>query len=382
MYTEGRVILQFLRRAWAEIDISALVHNFKIIREKVGNTKIMAVVKANAYGHSALCAAALEQNGADYFAVSNIEEALELRNHNINKPILILGYTPPELARSLYEHNIEQCIFSEEYAKELSLRAAQVNAVITVHIKIDTGMSRIGFNCRTEELAGIDAAIAAAKLPNFKVKGIFTHFAVSDRNERQEDGFTDEQYSRFTAAIEKFNQNGLYPEIRHCANSGAILNDADKRLDAVRAGIILYGLTPSADLTLSNDFIPVMTFKSVVTMVKEIDKDDTVSYGRTFKAKNKMKIATVAVGYADGYPRALSNKAYVLINGQKAPVIGRVCMDQITVDVSDIDDIKTGDEVILFGKELPVELLADICNTINYEIVCGITARVPRVIKE
>ena len=382
MYTEGRVILQFLRRAWAEIDISALVHNFKIIREKVGNTKIMAVVKANAYGHSALCAAALEQNGADYFAVSNIEEALELRNHNINKPILILGYTPPELARSLYEHNIEQCIFSEEYAKELSLRAAQVNAVITVHIKIDTGMSRIGFNCRTEELAGIDAAIAAAKLPNFKVKGIFTHFAVSDRNERQEDGFTDEQYSRFTAAIEKFNQNGLYPEIRHCANSGAILNDADKRLDAVRAGIILYGLTPSADLTLSNDFIPVMTFKSVVTMVKEIDKDDTVSYGRTFKAKNKMKIATVAVGYADGYPRALSNRAYVLINGQKAPVIGRVCMDQITVDVSDIDDIKTGDEVILFGKELPVELLADICNTINYEIVCGITARVPRVIKE
>lgn len=371
----------FFHRTWAEIDISALVHNFEIIKNHSSGAKIMAVVKANAYGHSVGdIAPVLQQIGADCFAVSNIEEALQLRDIGITKPILILGYTPVISAKQLAENNITQCVYSGEYAAALSEQAVKDNVTITVHIKLDTGMSRLGFDCRNSSLNGIADAISAAKLPNFKFQGIFTHFAVADRNERQEDGFTYEQYNRFTAAIERFKAAGLTPEICHCCNSAAFMLDSDKRLDLCRPGIILYGLTPSSDLVLKEDFIPVMTLKSVVSMVKEINAGDTVSYGRTFKAEKKMKIATVAAGYADGYPRSLSGKAYVLINGKKAGIVGRICMDQLAVDVSDIENVSLGDEVILFGKELPVEELADICGTINYEIVCGISPRVPRVI--
>lgn len=371
----------FFHRTWAEIDISALVHNFEIIKKQSAGAKIMAVVKANAYGHSVGdIAPVLQQIGADCFAVSNIEEALQLRDIGITRPILILGYTPVISAKQLAENNITQCVYSGEYAAALSEQAVKDNVTITVHIKLDTGMSRLGFDCRNSSLNGISDAISAAKLPNFKFQGIFTHFAVADRNERQEDGFTYEQYNRFTAAIERFKAAGLTPEICHCCNSAAFMLDSDKRLDLCRPGIIVYGLTPSSDLVLKEDFIPVMTLKSVVSMVKEINAGDTVSYGRTFKAEKKMKIATVAAGYADGYPRSLSGKAYVLINGKKAGIVGRICMDQLAVDVSDIENVSLGDEVILFGKELPVEELADICGTINYEIVCGISPRVPRVI--
>ncbi len=372
----------FLHRTWAEIDLNALVHNFKIIKNNVKNAKIMSVVKANAYGHSvADIAPVLSENGTDYFAVSNIEEALQLRALSITEPILILGYTPVSYAEDLAKNNISQCVYSTEYAIALSSIAVKKNANIHIHLKLDTGMSRLGFDCRTDELCGINEAIASAKLPNLRLEGIFTHFAVADRNKLQEDGFTDSQYNRFTKAIEIFKENGLIPKICHCCNSAGLLLDTDKHLDMCRPGIILYGLTPSHDLELKEDFIPVMTLKSVVSMVKEINADDTVSYGRTFKAERKMKIATVAAGYADGYPRSLSSKAYVLIHGKKAKILGRVCMDQMSVDVTDIENVALGDEVILFGKELPVEKLADMCGTINYEIVCGISPRVPRIIK-
>ena len=375
--------MDFLHRTWAEIDIPALIHNFKIIKQAVTASKIMAVVKANAYGHSvAEIAPVLDKEGADAFAVSNIDEALQLREIGIMKPVLILGYTPPSYAESLAKNNISQCVYSLEYAKALSEQAVKGKVTVTIHIKLDTGMSRLGFNCRTSELTEIDYAISAAKLDGFRFEGIFTHFAVADRAESEEDGFTDSQFERFTSAINKIKASGLNPEICHCCNSAGLLLDIEKQYDLCRPGIILYGLTPSSSLSLPQDFIPVMTLKSVVSMVKEINKGDTVSYGRTFKAERKMKIATVAAGYADGYPRSLSNKAYVLINGKKAPIIGRICMDQLTVDVSDIDDVKMGNEVILFGKELPVEELADIYGTINYEIVCGISPRVPRIIKK
>lgn len=374
--------MDFLHRTWAEIDINALVHNFKVIKQASAPSKVMAVVKANAYGHSvAEIALVLESEGADYFAVSNIDEALQLRNIGITKPVLILGYTPASYAKQLAENDIAQCVYSLEYAKDLSVNAVKSDVAITVHLKLDTGMSRLGFNCRTDELQEIDFAIAAAKLNNFKVEGVFTHFAVADRTSSEEDGFTDCQFERFNSAINKLKNAGINPEICHCCNSAGLLLDKEKQLDLCRPGIILYGLTPSSSLNLPHDLIPVMTLKSVVSMVKEINEDDTVSYGRTFKADKKIRIATVAAGYADGYPRALSNKAYVMINGQKANIIGRVCMDQLAVDVTDIVDVKMGDEVILFGKELPVETLADICGTINYEIVCGISPRVPRVIK-
>ena len=373
--------MEFLHRTWAEIDVDALVHNFGIIKKEAAGAKIMAVVKADAYGHSARnVAPLLETEGADAFAVSNIEEAVTLRGCGITKPILILGYTPVSMASQLYINDITQSVYSPEYAAALSQKATADKVRIKIHIKLDTGMSRIGFDCRDNSLSGIDDAIAAARLPGFDFGGIFTHFAVSDRTPQEEDGFTAAQYSRFIAAKERFIKAGLTPKICHCCNSAAFCLDTDKHLDMCRPGIILYGLTPSSGLKLKEDFIPAMTVKSVVSMVKTVKKGDTVSYGRTFTAEREMKTATVTAGYADGYPRLLSNKGYVLIKGKKAPIIGRICMDQMSVDVTDIENVKQGDEVILFGKELPVEELADMCGTINYEIICGISPRVPRII--
>lgn len=372
--------MDFLHRTWAEIDLDALVHNFDIIKKEAAGAKLMAVVKADAYGHSArIVAPLLEQHGADAFAVSNIEEAITLRGCGITRPILILGYTPVSMAAQLYLNDISQCVYSPEYARDLSERACADGVKVKIHIKLDTGMSRLGFDCRDEELSGIEEAIAAARLNGFVFEGVFTHFAVSDRTETEEDGFTDAQYRRFSVAVEQFEKAGLRPKYRHCCNSAAFCLDNDKHFDLCRPGIILYGLTPSSALTLKENFIPVMTVKSVVSMVKKIKKGDTVSYGRTFTADREMKIATVTAGYADGYPRLLSNKGYVLINGKRADIIGRICMDQLSVDVSDIADVKQGDEVILFGKTLPVEELADMCGTINYEIICGISPRVPRI---
>lgn len=372
----------FLHRTWAEIDIKALVHNFKILKQKAKDSKIMAVVKADGYGHSVSAVApVLQQNGADYFAVSNIEEAIALRNIDITKPILILGYTPVNRVADLFNNNLSQCVYSKEYALELSKQAIKNNTTVNIHIKLDTGMSRLGFDCRSDCLCGIEDAIFSAKLNGFNFDGIFTHFANADCDFNKRDGFVDEQYSRFQNAVKKFEQAGLKPNLVHCSNSAAFLLDNEKHLSLSRVGISLYGLSPSSDMTIEDDLIPVMTVKSVVSMVKEINCGDTVSYGRTFKAEKKMKIATITAGYADGYPRLLSNKGYVLINGQKANIIGRICMDQMSVDVSDITDVKMGDEVILFGKDLKVDTLADMCDTINYEIICGISPRVPRIIK-
>lgn len=374
--------MEFLHRTWAEIDLDALKNNFKILKEKAGDCKLMAVVKADAYGHSAeAIAPVLEKSGADYFAVSNITEALNLRKYGIKKPILILGYTPPENADILANNNISQCVYSTEYAKELSAFASRKNVTVKIHIKLDTGMSRIGFNCRSDELSEIHDAFSCSILKGFCLEGIFTHFAVSDRTEQTEDGFTDSQFKRFMLAVNFFESKGSNPPFIHCCNSAGFLLDCDKHLSLSRIGISLYGLSPSSALHLKENFSPVMTLKSVVSMVKEIQKGDTVNYGRTFKADKNLKIATVTVGYADGYPRCLSNKGYVLINGVKAPIVGRICMDQMSVDVTKIPNVKMGDEVLLFGKELSVDVLADLCGTINYEIVCGISPRVPRIIK-
>lgn len=371
--------MSYLHRAWAEINLDALEQNFKEIRN-LTKSKIFSVVKANAYGHSVKeVAERLCVVGTDAFAVSNIDEAKELREYGVMLPILILGYTPPSCTKELYECDITQTIYSLEYAEKLNSLAKELGVYIKAHLKVDTGMGRIGFDCRDDSLKGLEDIKKALTLSNIQYEGIFMHFAVADSTNLSDNSFTNEQYNRFLSLLTTLENDGFTFKIKHCCNSAATLIYPDKSLDAVRPGIILYGLSPSSDIKLSENFLPVMSFKTVVSMVKTINEGDTVSYGRTYKAEKPTKIATLTVGYADGYPRLLGNKGYVLIRGKKANIVGRICMDQMHVDVSDIEGVCEGDTVTLFGEGLPVEKIADWANTINYEIVCGLSKRVPRI---
>ena len=368
--------MAFLHRTWAEISVSALVHNFKTIKESAKNCSLMAVVKADAYGHGTeIVIPALLNAGADCFAVSNIDEAEDLRKLGVTHPILILGYTPPEAASRLAESDIIQTVYDKEFAEKLSFYAKNAGVTVRAHIKLDTGMGRIGFNCRTDELSGLNDALYCLSLDGISYEGIFTHFSSADTSEE----YTKGQYERFVKASKILKEKCEDIKLIHCCNSAGLLLHHDKHSSLCRPGVILYGLSPDKDMNYSEELIPVMTLKSVVSMVKTVEKDTFISYGRTFKSSEKMKIATVSVGYADGYPRALSNKGEVIINGVKAKIVGRVCMDQITVDVSHIENVQIGDEVTLFGKELSVDSLAEKVDTINYEIVCGISKRVPRI---
>ena len=266
-----------------------------------------------------------------------------------------------------------------EYAVALSEYAKQENVTVDVHIKLDTGIGRIGFDCRSDELRGIVEAKDVLKLENLNAVGVFAHFAVADGVSKKDKQFTDQQYNRFVKAVKSLENEGHSFKYCHCGNSAGSLSLVLEKTNAVRAGIILYGLTPDTVFPLPKDFKPAMSMYSVVSMVKTIEKGETVSYGRTFKAKSKRKIATVSAGYADGVPRLLSNKGYMLVHGQKAPIVGRVCMDQLCLDVTDIEGVSTGDVVTVFGEGLPVEEIAKAVKTINYEIVCGINKRVPIV---
>ena len=371
--------MNYLHRAWAEIDLDALLHNFRIIKNST-TAKIFSVVKADAYGHSVKAVApVLDKASTDYFAVSNIEEAKQLRGLGIQKPILILGYTPPFLASELSENDITQAVFSLDYAKKLSDFAEKSGVTVSAHLKLDTGMGRIGFDLRTEELRGIGDAKKALSLKNISFSGIFTHFPSADSYEQTDADFTKEQFLRFKKAIDLLESEGFSFEVKHCCNSAATLLYPEMHLVAVRPGNILYGLTPSTDIEISSEFKAVMTFKAAVSMVKTVNESETISYGRTFTAEKPMKIATVTAGYADGFPRLLSGKGEVLIHGKRAPIVGRICMDQFCCDVTDIEEVSEGDTVILFGKDLPVEEVAKNAQTINYEIVCGLSKRVPRI---
>ena len=371
----------FLSRTWAEIDLDKLGQNYKFIKSKLKpSTKFMAVVKADAYGHGAkVISRELENLGADWFAVSNIEEALQLRNFGISKPILILGYTPVHLAKTLVENNISQTLLDAEYAKSLLKQAELENIKIKVHVKIDTGMSRIGFyyhNFNDESV--IETLASLLNNDNFINEGIFTHFSSADLDNDLDGSNTKHQYELFLDSVDKLSKKGIDFELKHCCNSAATLEYTQFQLDMVRPGIIMYGLTPSNHFE-KYDLKPTFVLKSIISLIKYIDKNDAVSYGKTFYADKKMKIATIPVGYADGYSRCLSNKGYVVINGEKAKIIGRVCMDQMMVDVSDINNINVGDEVILFGDEnLTTNEYSSLCGTINYETVCLIGKRVPR----
>lgn len=369
--------MDVLHRTWAQIDLDALAGNFAAIQKRC-DKKIYAVVKADAYGHGAVeVARVLQCCGAYGFAVSNLAEAEQLRLAGFSEPILILGYTPVQYASALSEYRIEQCVYSLEYAQALSEAAEQP---IDIHLKLDTGMGRIGFDCRTDAAPGLEEAKQVLSLKNLDVSGVFMHFSVADTPSQKD--FTEKQYRLFLSAVNTLEKTGHKFQIRHCLNSAATLSFSAPETDAARAGILLYGLAPSADMVLPKDFKPVMALYSTVSMVKTVEPDTSVSYGRTYRASGVRKIATVNAGYADGIPRLLSNQGYVLIGGKKAPIVGRVCMDQLCVDVTDIKNVKMGDTVAIFGPGLSADTVAGIAQTIGYELVCGISARVPRVYKK
>jgi alanine racemase len=364
------------RPVWAEIDLEAVVHNFAQVKQKT-EAKVMAIVKANAYGHGAIpVARALVANGADRLGVAILTEALELRASGIEVPIMIIGYTPESHASQVVENNIIQTVFTVEQAEALAAAAKKLGKNAVVHLKIDTGMSRIGFRWDSPEevqpIFGLDGLI---------VEGVFTHFAVADMQNKQ---FTHEQLNRFKQCVDVIeSKHGRIP-IKHAANSAAIIDLPETYLDMVRPGIMLYGLAPSDEVDLSDiELKPAMTLKTQISMLKSLSAGTTVSYGRNYKADKIITVATLPLGYADGYSRLLSNKAEVLIKGQRARIIGRVCMDQCMVDVTHIPELSVGDEVILFGTDgndsIRVDELADILGTINYEIVCMVSSRVPRV---
>ena len=378
---------EFLKRTWAEIDLNAIGENFQNIKSTLKpGVKTCCVIKADAYGHGAVVLAKeYEALGADWFAVSNIEEALQLRQNGITgTPILILGYTPPTLAGVLAEHHISQTVLSYQYACELSSYAQKCGEDVKIHIKVDTGMSRIGFVLHEPDPQNpvIREMELACRLPRLLPEGIFTHFAAADEGE---DGaaFSEKQFACFTCAVKALEKKGIRFELRHCANSAAVADYPEFQLDMVRMGIILYGLQPSGQIQHRIPLRPAMELKSVISLLKDLQPGNSISYGRIYTTDKVTRIATVPIGYADGYPRRFSNKAYMLVHGKPAPIVGRVCMDQLMLDVSGIMEAKEGDTVTVFGRDgerfLPVDELAKLNDTIHYEMVCLVGKRVPRV---
>lgn len=378
--------MNMVKRTWAEISLNAIEHNYNVIRNKVADdTKVCCVIKADGYGHGAVeLSQVYEKLGADFFAVSNIDEGIEIRKSGSKLPIVILGYTPVSEAENLAEYDISQAVFSLEYAKELSEKCVEEDCICKMHIKVDSGMSRIGFMCQEfpRDEYSIEEICEACCLPNLEVEGLFTHFCVSDEDAEGRE-FTNKQYENFIHVRDSLKKRGVDISIVHCSNSGAIEDYPETCCDMVRAGIILYGLAPSSKLADRLDLVPAMTLKTVVAFVKEVQKGTTISYGRTFTADRKMKIATVPIGYADGFIRQNAKDGYMMVNGKKAKIVGRICMDQTMLDVTDIEDVKTGDEVVVFGTgengEPTADSLAENTGTINYETVCLVGKRVPRI---
>ena len=374
---------EFLKRTWAEIHLDRLQGNFQAIQASLApGSQAMAVVKADGYGHGAAAAAkALRQAGAAWFGVSNLEEAVQLRRAGIDGDILILSFTPPEEAGRLAEFAVTQTVLSRPYAEELDAAAQAAGVRVRVHLKVDTGMSRVGFLYHREgDEAVLDDMAAACRLPHVAAEGIFTHFASAD--EEEDGGFTRRQFALFMDAVRRLEKRGVSFALRHCCNSAATLRYPEMHLDMVRPGIILYGLSPAPWMEGMLPLDPVMELKTTVSMIKDLPADTPVSYGRIYTTGEARRVATVPIGYADGYPRVLSNRADMLLAGRRVRVVGRVCMDQCMLDVTGLD-VRESMVATVFGRDgeafLPVEELADHMGTINYEVVCQISKRVPRL---
>lgn len=372
------MLQQYYRPTIAEINLDALTQNIDFFRRRLPEgTQIMAVVKANAYGHGVIPVTKhLQSIGINYFAVAFIDEAIELRKGGINDPLLVLGFTPGRALEEAFAYDLTITIFTKETAEQINYLGQKLGRKLKVHIKVDTGMGRIGVS--PSELGEFYSFIKA--LPWVKVEGVFTHFATADERDKS---FTLRQEKVFYEALKAADITNEIPMI-HLANSAAAIDLPKLQQNTVRLGIAMYGLLPSAEVGATyQELQPVMTMKTVIAYVKRILPGETVSYGATFRAQRETVVATLPIGYADGLSRNLSNKGSVLISGQEAPIIGRICMDQTMVDITDITEAKVGDEVVVFGKQLsahlPLDKHAKLVKTINYELATLVGRRVPRI---
>ena len=371
-----------LRRTWAEINLDNLAHNFNVIRHQVGSdTKLLGVVKANAYGHGAVrVAKKLEKLGAAYLAVSNIDECAELREAGIQLPVLMLGYTPPEQGERIVHLGMTQCVPNLEIARAYDAAAERTGKPMRVHIKLDTGMGRLGFPCDDMHFDGsLQDIRAVLELPHLDVEGVFTHFAVSDEDAPEHVAFTNVQHERFLRMIDAVEQDGFRFRLKHCCNAGGIATYPAWAADMVRCGIILYG---TGELAERMGMKPVMTFKTTVAAVRDFAPETSISYGRTYFTQRPERIAVLSAGYADGLHRALSNQLEVRTPYGTARQVGRICMDMCMIDATDQPELKPGDEVELFGEHQLCETAAMQCGTISYELLCAVSARVPRIYRE
>ena len=368
-------------RSWAEIDLSALKHNFEYASKRIGR-KVICVLKADAYGHGAVeCGLYLQKCGAYMFAVAALTEAVAMRKSGITIPIMILGYTSPEYAEILSDFDVEQAIVDEEHAIAMNKAAAKLNKKVKVHIALDTGMSRIGIYAQKNHTAAADAAERIYRMSNLDVVGMFTHFAAADEPDQAE--YTMFQYRNFSIVYNRLIERGIRIKNCHVSNSAAILN-SPIHFDSIRLGISLYGMYPDSKPVKDGPLKPVMSLKARVTQTRTLPQGATISYGRTFTTRRTTHTAVISAGYADGFSRRLSNKATVTINGKRYPQIGRICMDVCMADVTDGYDepggVRAGDEVTIIGDGgMSAEEAAQIVGTINYELTCLITNRVKRI---
>ena len=371
-----------LRRTWAEIDLDALAQNYRALRRHVGaGVRYLGVVKADAYGHGAVqISRELEALGADYLAVSSLDEARELRSGGIRMPILILGHTPPGMVGQLIRYGITQTVSAKAKAEEYSAAALACGGTLKVHIKVDTGMSRLGFLVRDGHFdGGVEAIAQSCALPGLEAEGIYTHFAVSDADDVESVAYTREQFALFCRVLDALAARGRTFALRHCANSGAVARYPEMRLDMVRPGILLYGGGADAKAL---GLRPVMALKSAISTIKVFDAGTDISYGRTFRTAGKARIGVLPVGYADGLFRGLSDRISVITDQGPAPQRGRICMDMAMIDLTDLPDVHVGDAVEIFGPRQRADVLADVLGTIPYELTCAVSKRVPRVYME
>ncbi len=369
-----------LKRTWAQIDLDALSHNYHVLRAHIGSdVKFLGVVKADAYGHGAVeVSRLLQELGADYLAVSSVDEAMELRKNGITMPLLILGHTPREQVGLMIEHHITQAVTCRAKAVEYSEEAVRCGGELTVHLKVDTGMSRLGYLCAGRHFeTGVQGICDACAMPGLRPEGIFTHFSVSDEPDESSAAYTDCQLALFRRVIEAVEaQRGEKFCLHHCANTGATATRPEAFLDMVRPGLLLYGCGAfAAALGLK----PVMTLKTTVSTIKVYDEGTDISYGRLYTTAAPARMGVLPYGYADGFQRSLSGKCSLVTDYGKAPQRGRICMDMCMIDLTDLPEVDVGDEVEIFGARNSVDELAALAGTISYELTCAVSKRVPRI---